>query len=89
MIRQIKVSDLCNELENELISLKYSDDSMRRYRKVFQELIEFSEDCLYSQTKGTDFLVDKFQMLGGFVTSEEHSKNEMYYFRVIRSSASI
>ena len=41
----------------------------------------------YSQSKGTDFLLWKFKQLGGFVTSGEHSKNEMYYFRVIRSLA--
>ena len=38
MLRQIKVADLCNELEEKLVDLQYSEDSMRRYRKVFQEL---------------------------------------------------
>ena len=37
MLRQIKVADLCNELEEKLVDLQYSEDSMRRYRKVFQE----------------------------------------------------
>lgn len=87
MIKQIKVSGLCDELESILIKTNYSDDSIRRYKKVFQEFIEFSGDGYYSQAKGTGFLVKKFQQLGGFVTSEEDSKNEMYYFRVIRSLA--
>lgn len=87
MIRQIKVKDLCNELEAKLVDLGYSEDSMRRYRKVFNELKEYSGDKDYSQSLGTDFLVEKFNQLGGFVTSGEHSKNEMYYFRVIRSLA--
>ncbi len=87
MIRQIKVSDLCTELENKLIELGYSEDSMHRYKKVFQEFKEYSNDCDYSQSLGTEFLVEKFQLLGGYVTSGENSKNEMYYFRVIRSLA--
>src|SRR5699024_11884703 len=47
----------------------------------------YAGDCDYSQSRGTDFLLWKFKQLGGFVTSGEHSKNEMYYFRVIRSLA--
>lgn len=60
---------------------------MRRYRKVFREFTDFAGDCDYSQSKGTDFLVWKFQMIGGFVATGEHCKNEMYYFRVVRSLA--
>jgi site-specific recombinase XerD len=87
MMNQIKVADLCSELEQKLIELQYSDDSMRRYRKVFCEFTEYAGGCDYSQSKGTDFLVWKFRQLGGFVTGGEHSKSEMYYFRTIRSLA--
>ena len=87
MLRQIKISDLCNELEEKLIELQYSEYSMQEYHKVFREFMEYAGDCDYSQSKGTDFLLWKFKQLGGFVTSGEHSKNEMYYFRVIRSLA--
>jgi site-specific recombinase XerD len=87
MIRQIKAADLCDELECKLMELNYSEDSLRRYRKVFGEFTEFAGDCDYSQSKGTDFLVWKFHQLGGFVTGGEHSKNEMYYFRAVRSLA--
>ena len=73
MLRQIKVADLCNELEEKLVDLQYSEDSMRRYRKVFQEFKEYAGDCDYSQSKGTDFLLWKFKQLGGFVTSGEHA----------------
>src|SRR5699024_12251161 len=85
MLRQIKVTELCKELEEKLVGLQYSEDSLRRYRKVFREFEEYAGDCDYSQSRGTDFLLWKFKQLGGFVTSGEHSKNEMYYFRVIRS----
>ena len=87
MMKQIKVTDLCSELEQKLVELHYSDDSMRRYRKVFCEFTEYADGCDYSQSKGTDFLVWKFQQIGGFVTGGEHSKNGMYYFRAIRSLA--
>ncbi len=79
MMKQIKVAELCAELESLLENFKYSEDSMRRYRKVFREFMDFAGDCDYSQSKGTDFLVWKFQMIGGFVATGEHSKNEMYY----------
>ena len=60
MLRQIKVADLCKELESKLKELHYSEDSMRRYGKVFREFTEYAGDCDYSQSKGTDFLVWKF-----------------------------
>ena len=87
MMRQIKVKDLCIEFENKLTDLGYSEDSMHRYRKVFNEFIEYASECNYSQSIGTDFLVKKFKMFGGFVKTGEHSKDELYYFRVIRSLA--
>lgn len=46
-----------------MIDLGYSEDSMRRYRKVFQEFEEYAGDCEYSQSLGTDFLVKKFNQL--------------------------
>ena len=51
MLRQIKVADLCKELEEKLVELQYSEDSMRRYCKVFQEFVEYAGDCDYSQSK--------------------------------------
>ena len=41
MLRQIKISDLCNELEEKLIELQYSEYSMQEYRKVFREFKEY------------------------------------------------
>ena len=67
MLRQIKVADLCKELDEKLVEFQYSEDSMRRYRKVFQEFMEYAGDCEYSQSKGTDFLLWKFKQLGGFL----------------------
>ncbi|MEI3338626.1 MAG: hypothetical protein V8R80_00605, partial [Eubacterium sp.] len=41
---------------------------------------------IHSQKERISFFW-KFKQLGGFVSSGEHSKNEMYYFRAIRSLA--
>ena len=49
MLRQIKVADLCNELEEKLVDLQYSEDSMRRYRKVFQEFKRYSRNLRNTQ----------------------------------------
>ena len=53
MLRQIKVTELCKELEEKLVGLQYSEDSLRRYRKVFREFEEYAGDCDYSQSRGT------------------------------------
>jgi integrase len=86
-INQTKVSDLIHSFENELKKHGYGEDSFRRYRKVFRELIEFTEDGPYSQKICTDFLVDRLERAGGFFTAGESSKNQMYYLRAIRSLA--
>lgn len=54
---------------------------------VFEEFNEYAGNFNNSQSIGTDFLVDKFNQFGCFVASGEHSKNELYYFKVIRSLA--
>ena len=64
MMRKIKVNDLCIEFEEKLSELNYSDDSMRRYKAVFNDFIEYAGDCDYSQSNGTDFLVWKFKQYG-------------------------
>jgi len=85
IIKQPKVSELIQSFENEMEKHGYSEDSFRRYRKVFSELIEFTEDGLYSQKTCTDFLVDRLKQAGGFFTVGESSKNQMYYLRAVRS----
>jgi site-specific recombinase XerD len=85
--QQTKISDLTLAFEGELRKYGYSDDSLRRYRKVFRELIEFTDDSTYSQKVCTDFLVDRLKQAGGFFTAGASSKNQMYYLRTIRSLA--
>ena len=46
MLRQIKVTELCKELEEKLVGLQYSEDSLRRYRKVFREFEEYAGDVI-------------------------------------------
>lgn len=83
--KQTKISDLILSFEGELRKHGYSEDSLRRYRKVFRELTEFSGDSVFSQRVCTDFLVDRFDRAGGFFRAGASSKNQMYYLRTIRS----
>lgn len=87
MNKQIGVKDLCNEFESLLVKLQFSEDSKRRYGKVLKEFSNYAGDIFYSQSVGVDFLISRFNQIGGFVTSDEHSKDEMYYFRAVRSLA--
>lgn len=87
MLRQINAGSLCGELGEMLVKLQYSSDSLRRYNKVFDEFTEYAGQREYSQQLGTEFLAWKFNLIGGFVTSGTYSKDEMYYFRAIRSLA--
>jgi len=83
--KQLRVSDLVHSFELELRKHGYSDDSLRRYRKVFRELVAFTDDSIFSQKVCTDFLVDRLERAGGFFEAGESSKNQMYYLRTIRS----
>jgi site-specific recombinase XerD len=83
--KQTRISDLVLLFEGELRKHGYSEDSLRRYRKVFRELIEFSGNSFYTQKVCTDFLVDRLKLAGGFFTAGASSKNQMYYLRTIRS----
>jgi site-specific recombinase XerD len=85
--KQTKISELVRSFEGELRKYGYSEDSLRRYRKVFRELIEFSNDSYYSQKVCTDFLVDRLKQAGGFFMVGASSKNQLYYLRTIRSLA--
>lgn len=87
MIRQVTVGNLCGELDEMLHKLQYSSDSLRRYHKVFDEFTAYAGGNMYSQVLGADFLAWKFDQIGGFTTEGLYSKDEMYYFRVIRSLA--
>lgn len=87
MIRQISVGNLCGKLDEMFVKLQYSPDSLRRYNKVFNEFTEYAGEKEYSQQLGAEFLAWKFDQIGGFVTAGTYSKDEMYYFRAIRSLA--
>lgn len=87
MIRQITVGNLCGEFAEMLHKLQYSSDSLRRYNKVFEEFTAYAGERMYAQSLGAEFLSWKFNQIGGFITEGLYSKDEMYYFRVIRSLA--
>ena len=84
MPRKILVFELCSELEQELIRQQLSEDTLKRYRKVLKEFSVFGGEKTYHQSLGTKFLIEKFKADGGISITDEHSKNETYYFRCIR-----
>ena len=85
--KQVKLSDLCHHLEQALLEHGYSQDSMYRYRKIFRELQDFAGEENYSPKICSDFLTEKFQVTGSFVEKGQHSKNQMYYLRTMRTLA--
>ena len=72
MNKQIKVTELCQEFEELLEKLQFSEDSRRRYGNVLREFSNYAGDSDYLQSVGVDFLVYRFEQIGGFVTSDDH-----------------
>ncbi|MGN0245803.1 MAG: site-specific integrase [Lachnospiraceae bacterium] len=78
------VFELCSELEQELIRQQLGMDTLKRYRKVLKEFSVFGGEKVYSQSLGTEFLIQKFKADGGISITDEHSRTELYYFKCIR-----
>ena len=85
--KQVKLYNLCNQLEKELLKHGYSQDSMYRYRRIFNELKGFAGEENYSSKICLDFLTEKFKITGRFVDKGEYSKKQMYYLRTMRTLA--
>lgn len=83
-VETIKQADLCSEVENFMLKLGYSEDSMGRYRKVWNELRAFSEGKELSLDICMEFLVKKYQ-INGISDSGKFSKKQMYILRSIRT----
>lgn len=86
-MKQIKVEELCKEFEQALIKKQLSNDSLRRYRDILTEFSLFSNEVLYSQRIGAEFLMQKFQDNGGVTLTDEFSKKQEFYFRCMRMLA--
>ena len=84
MSRKILVFELCSELEAKLARQQLSTDVLKRYRKVLKEFSVFGGENSYSQSLGTEFLIQKFKADGGISITDEHSKTDAYYFKCIR-----
>lgn len=83
--KEVKISDLCQQLEQAFLEYGYSQDSMYRYRKIFKELCDFAGEEYYSSEVCSDFLTEKFKITGSFVEKGKHSKKQMYYLRAMRT----
>lgn len=84
MPRKTLVFELCSELEQELIRQQLCADTLKRYGEILKEFSVFGGECVYSQSLGTEFLIQKFKADGGISITDEHSRTEPYYFRCIR-----
>lgn len=84
MPKKVLVFELCSDLEQQLIRLRLEEDTLKRYQKVLKEFSVFGGEKIYHQSLGTKFLIEKFKADGGFSITDEHSRNEAYYFRCIR-----
>lgn len=84
MQKRTLVFELCSELEQELIRQQLCVDTLNRYRKVLKEFSVFGGEKAYSQSLGTEFLIQKFRADGGISITDEHSRTEPYYFKCIR-----
>lgn len=84
MPRKTLVFELCSELEQELIRQQLCADTLKRYGKILKEFSVFGGECVYSQSLGTEFLIQKFKADGGISITDEHSRTEPYYFKCIR-----
>lgn len=84
MPRKTLVFELCSELEQELIKQQLCVDTLKKYRKVLKEFSVFGGEKAYSQSLGTEFLIQKFRADGGISKTDEHSRTEQYYFKCVR-----
>ena len=84
MQKKILVFELCTELEQELVRQQLNPDTLKRYRRVLKEFSVFGGEEVYSQSLGTEFLIQKFRADGGVSITDEHSRTEAYYFKCMR-----
>ena len=84
MQQKISVTELCTQLEKELIGLHYNQDSLYRYRKVLKEFKDFTGDVDFSTNLTSDFIQFIMKRDSGFSEKGEHSKKHLYYVRTMR-----
>jgi site-specific recombinase XerD len=81
--KKIKMVDLCNLVEQELINLGFGKTTFYGYRSVWKKLQIFAGDAYYSPKLCADFLAEEYQiksMEGG----RKFTKKQMYYLRTVR-----
>ena len=87
MLRQIKVTELCKELEEKLVGLQYSEDSLRRYRKVFREFEEYAGIVIIHSPGEQTSCYGSSNNLEVLLHPENTLKMRCITYRVIRSLA--
>ncbi len=81
------LSELLDELEQEMLRLGYSSDSMAFYRRRWHQLQQFAQErgkVFYSEQLGMDFFETRFQILENG-QSRRLTQHEVQELRVIRT----
>lgn len=76
MQQKISLTELCTQLEKELIGRHYNQDSLYRYRKVLKEFMDFTGDVDFSTNLTSDFIQfiikrDDYLLFGTFFRTKK------------------
>jgi len=81
--KKIKIVDLCNLVEQEMVDLGFCKDTFYSYRSVWKKLQVFAGDKYYSPKLCADFLAEKYQ-IDNLEGCGKFTKTQMYYLRTVR-----
>ena len=81
--KKIKLVDLCNQVEQEMVDLGFCQDTFYSYRSVWEKLQVFAGDKYYSPKLCADFLAEKYQ-IDSLEGCGKFTKTQMYYLRTVR-----
>jgi integrase len=81
--KKIKVVDLCNLIEQEMVDLGFCKSTFYGYRNVWKKLQVFAGDKYYSPKLCADFLAKEYQV-DSIEGCREFTKTQMYYLRTVR-----
>lgn len=85
MLQEIRVYELCEQLEKALELRNYGQDAMYRYRKVMEVFKQFTGDVMFLPQLSAMFLTKTIGEHHGFSQKGKNSKIHMYYVRTVRS----
>lgn len=81
--KKIKMVDLCNLVEQEMIDFGFCKTTFYGYRSVWKKLQIFAGDAYYSPKLCADFLAEEYQ-IDSIEECRGFTKTQMYYLRTVR-----